>query len=422
MFNSVGSRAVSPNHALRAQTSGGIGRPVNNRLLDSVDAKDFGATGNGLTDDTIALQNAINAAQNAFGAELYIPAGKYKITAQLNVTKHLAIRGAGSQNIGNLAGVWQSGGGVTPITAVTAGTAILPSSTIAAFVINTPDTVQIRDLAIAYLTVATPATGTTAINFGISAGNSNFGSLIENVVISGADRGVQFTNCLSQIVRGCTFWECQSYSVFVSNTAGSSIASTGDYAIEGNTFVSGSTASMSHFYAQSGGGMRIVGNKFNTAGSVNNSYGININPTSSGVSIEPVVITGNSIEGVRVGIQFSPGNATATITQSVIAGNQIWGSNSGPAGISGRAIQLTAASASFGQPTSGVIIAGNFLNVDGGGTSSTSIIYIQNTSNVNIASNVYGVVSSAGTTALSQTSSLNSNINTNANAASPGVV
>lgn len=55
-----------------------------------INAKDdYGATGDGSTDDTTALQNAINAAIAA-GRKLYIPAGTYKFT-QLSVT----VSGAG---------------------------------------------------------------------------------------------------------------------------------------------------------------------------------------------------------------------------------------------------------------------------------------------------------------------------------------
>ena len=55
--------------------------------INAVD--DYGATGDGTTDDTTALQNAINAAIAA-GRRLYIPAGTYKFT-QLSVT----VSGAG---------------------------------------------------------------------------------------------------------------------------------------------------------------------------------------------------------------------------------------------------------------------------------------------------------------------------------------
>lgn len=52
------------------------------------DAKrDFGAKGDGVTDDSNAIQNTINAALNhGNGAIAYLPRGKYKITKSLNAT------------------------------------------------------------------------------------------------------------------------------------------------------------------------------------------------------------------------------------------------------------------------------------------------------------------------------------------------
>lgn len=407
MFGAPGGRGFDPNHPFRARTTGGVGRPANARLLNSINVKDFGATGNGVTDDTNALQSAINAAQNAGGTEIYFPAGNYKISTALSVSKHVAIRGAGPQSIGNTGGIWASGGGVSALTGATGGTAIYCSSNISAFSISATDAVQICDLMIVYPTVAGAATGVTGISFSIAGGSANFFSVVDNVVISGADRGVQFSNCISQTVRGCLFWDHQSYGIYVQNTSGSSIQTAGDYLVEGNTFISGSTATLSHFFCVSGGGMRISANKFNTGGSVNTTYGINISPQTSGVSIEPIVITGNTIEGTRIGIQLNAGNATATMTQTTISANQIWGSNS--TGVNGVAIQLTSqGSSTFGQPISGITIASNYLQVDGG--SGTNIVYAQNTSNLNITGNTFGVVSSAGTTAFVQTSSLNSNV------------
>ncbi|RYF28873.1 MAG: hypothetical protein EOO17_03725 [Chloroflexi bacterium] len=45
-----------------------------------VNAKDYGATGDGSTDDTTAMANAYSAARAA-GKPLYIPAGFYKMTS-----------------------------------------------------------------------------------------------------------------------------------------------------------------------------------------------------------------------------------------------------------------------------------------------------------------------------------------------------
>jgi hypothetical protein len=52
---------------------------VNSKLAETVSVKDFGAVGNGVADDTAAIQSAINTGLNVF-----IPAGNYKITSTIN--------------------------------------------------------------------------------------------------------------------------------------------------------------------------------------------------------------------------------------------------------------------------------------------------------------------------------------------------
>jgi hypothetical protein len=76
--------------ALDAPTASAIERYVR----DSIDAakvggrlnvKDYGATGDGVTDDTAAIQSAITAATALNGAEIYFPPGDYKCASSLNL-------------------------------------------------------------------------------------------------------------------------------------------------------------------------------------------------------------------------------------------------------------------------------------------------------------------------------------------------
>lgn len=61
-------------------------------------AKDYGAKGDGTTDDTAALQSALNAVSN--GGTLFIPDGSYKISASLNVNyPNITILGDANTNI-----------------------------------------------------------------------------------------------------------------------------------------------------------------------------------------------------------------------------------------------------------------------------------------------------------------------------------
>lgn len=65
---------------------------------DWINAKQYGATGDGTTDDTAALQKALNAAAlapaGATGRICYLPSGMYRTTAPLNVPSYVHVIGA----------------------------------------------------------------------------------------------------------------------------------------------------------------------------------------------------------------------------------------------------------------------------------------------------------------------------------------
>jgi len=56
--------------------TGAVNRPINLKLAESISVLDFGATGDGITDDSLALENARLAAQTQNKA-LYLPGGTY---------------------------------------------------------------------------------------------------------------------------------------------------------------------------------------------------------------------------------------------------------------------------------------------------------------------------------------------------------
>jgi hypothetical protein len=63
--------------------AGSVTRTVQSRLRDFVSVKDFGAVGDGVTDDTAAIQAALTAAS---GGTVYFPSGTYYITSGLTLT------------------------------------------------------------------------------------------------------------------------------------------------------------------------------------------------------------------------------------------------------------------------------------------------------------------------------------------------
>lgn len=70
---------------VRQPFTGAVGRTQHEKNMDLVSVKDAGAKGDGTTDDTAAIQAAINALSPA-GGILYFPKGFYKITDVLTIT------------------------------------------------------------------------------------------------------------------------------------------------------------------------------------------------------------------------------------------------------------------------------------------------------------------------------------------------
>lgn len=123
------AQAATPTAAsrigFRAAGEGAQGRTIENKLQEAVSVKDFGAVGDGVADDSAAIQAAIDS-----GAPLFFPAGTYLLSAKLTSTQQVSIRGDGKTRTTLL---WQSGSGQE-------GIEVTPSSW--------DDTISIRDLSL----------------------------------------------------------------------------------------------------------------------------------------------------------------------------------------------------------------------------------------------------------------------------------
>jgi len=84
-------RVTAP--ALRTYFQTGIAHTTQ---LTALSASDYGALGDGVNDDTAELQAAIDAA-TAAQIPLFIPAGRYLISAALNIQRAVRIYGAGAE-------------------------------------------------------------------------------------------------------------------------------------------------------------------------------------------------------------------------------------------------------------------------------------------------------------------------------------
>jgi hypothetical protein len=87
----IGSRSFdftvqgSPDTALVTATGSTVPRSLAARAADVANVKDFGAVGNGTTDDTAAIQAAINTATQGAANEVVLPRGYYRVTGPVQV-------------------------------------------------------------------------------------------------------------------------------------------------------------------------------------------------------------------------------------------------------------------------------------------------------------------------------------------------
>lgn len=136
-----------------------------------VNVKNYGAIGNGITDDTLAIQTAINTAGE--GGSVFIPSGTYKISAQLVVFSKFQMRGAGT--------------GATQINQVTNNTPIIVSRSYVSALSYTPvGNLTIKDIRL-------NGTSTGSGQHGIIL--RDFYSRVENVYVTATGgNGVRFTH------------------------------------------------------------------------------------------------------------------------------------------------------------------------------------------------------------------------------------
>ena len=87
---------ITPNNLLVTSTGSTTARTLANRFADVVNVKDFGAIGDGVTDDTAAIQAAVNAAP-LIGGTVFFPNGTYKFSG-VTITKGISLIGEGYQD------------------------------------------------------------------------------------------------------------------------------------------------------------------------------------------------------------------------------------------------------------------------------------------------------------------------------------
>jgi len=164
-----------------------IERTLADRFADVVNVKDFGAKGDGTTDDTVAIQAAIAAVVTAETYSIYLPAGVYIVTGTLTWPED----NDGGDNYAP--SMYGDGAAVADVPLT--GTVIQHVTTSSAnCIVDNPGRLNIRDLSIIGNSNAqNPVTGT---NVGIQVGSGappdsgGSGVFIDRVYVEGCHFGI----------------------------------------------------------------------------------------------------------------------------------------------------------------------------------------------------------------------------------------
>jgi len=91
VYNTVPTQSSAAGISYNEGGTGAVTTTVQAKLQQTVSVKDFGATGNGSTDDTAAIQSALNSGAGA----VYFPSGTYEITNFLTLPNNVMVYGDG---------------------------------------------------------------------------------------------------------------------------------------------------------------------------------------------------------------------------------------------------------------------------------------------------------------------------------------
>lgn len=244
---------------------------------DSLSVLDYGATGDGTTDDTTAFQNCANALLST-GGILSVPSGTYKLTSTIDIPDSVIVAGEGADSVlqfhhatSNMHGLSFYGGDWTPT--------IIPH-----------EKVGVRDLMIdgSNMTYGTAAKG--AVRFYI-VGHA----VCENVHVDNWQGvGFMLDSSTNVVIKNCYVYRSYEHSVYVSghyNTAGYELSDEGGHKILNNTIVES---------GYNGGTTHMAIKQANDARNTLIKNNVIIDATSVAINAETTVggtITGNTIKG-----------------------------------------------------------------------------------------------------------------------------
>jgi len=231
---------------------------IGNVTTISFNVMDYGAVGNGITDDTLAFKAAIAAA--TAGGVIYAPAGTYKITANLDITwpKLCVLRGDGSKLTTLLDYRVSVGtGGLINYNASSLPSADAELST------------WTGGFSLIRMVNQTVVTGPIITTVGSGTGlwvNSVLNGVYSDIAVRGYNTNIYLTNCRGFAIRDVSSLECQ-YGIYLTSSLGAlgPLASVIENATVSDCGVWGTYIS--------GGMMQVIGGKYQRCGTMTTTSG-----------------------------------------------------------------------------------------------------------------------------------------------------
>jgi len=184
---------------------------AHNRMIEgsAVNVKDFGAVGDGVTDDTAAIQAAVDAAYLTHSA-VYFPAGEYYVTSSIELRSET--------NISDSYGTWLIGSGLGSKISGASGITVIKGYASGPSDGSMFDFCGLVDLMIGSSNPSSKA----AVGFDISEMTRLF---VQNVVFKELDYGIKQTvaasptdQCWSNSFFRCIFQSCDEWAVYIENS------------------------------------------------------------------------------------------------------------------------------------------------------------------------------------------------------------
>lgn len=266
------------------------------KLNGIVSVLQFGAVGDGVTDDTAAIQAAVNT-----GNVVYFPSGIYKFSSQVTIANG-GIRGESFYRTF-----------LKPM--MSSGNALLLNGTNPCFFSD-------------FSMLGDQMTSGNGIYVNGGGGTVDVAHhVFQNIEFFEFPTAINFNAASQWAINNCQFIDCKSNGVVVANVVNSD---SGDSYIAGSQFIS-TQDTCNHVLYKSSGGLRVNNCKFNDG-----AVGINLNLTTTS-DTGPMIVTGSSFENQYYsGINLANNGSSYTFERVSIVGNNflVTTPQSGQAGIS----------------------------------------------------------------------------------------